>query len=212
MTIKKTRALLADRAYRCDPGCRGWDVYDEDTKPSVHLCQPCQARNPSLARMTDEDVAALPEAREELAAARRRLRDGQAKPKPGAACAGGCKAGVVLDNRRVTACEVCQRFDSGADAEELVAALLELVDSVPAPTVADALHALERATDGLRRRGRFKGLHEASKASGVPTSTLQYRIERYNCTPDEAAAMGKAGERRRPAAGVVARRADRSEA
>lgn len=71
MTIQQVRAALKSipRRKRCDPTCRGWEIFHVDRGPGVEIegCDDCLSSLPKAERPTDEDIAQLPDAREALA-------------------------------------------------------------------------------------------------------------------------------------------------
>jgi len=63
MDIKEVRHILATRKHRCDPECPGWFV-TEDEPLHIERCDECFACQER--KLTDDDVALLPEAEKAL--------------------------------------------------------------------------------------------------------------------------------------------------
>jgi hypothetical protein len=67
----RVRAVLAGRDIdeKCSDSCPGWAVFDTDRGSEIQVCDECDAaaRRLGLATVTDDEVALLPEARQELA-------------------------------------------------------------------------------------------------------------------------------------------------
>jgi hypothetical protein len=61
--VRRLRAQLAalPRAARCQPRCKGWEIFNGDT---IQACDECQRarKDLGLASLSDDDVAQLPEA------------------------------------------------------------------------------------------------------------------------------------------------------
>lgn len=69
-TVAETRKLLAARPWKCSPTCPGWAVFDEGTdRVAIQRCDECMEEVPKHLRVSDDDVAQLPEAKAELTAA-----------------------------------------------------------------------------------------------------------------------------------------------
>lgn len=68
--IAKTRRCLARRTERCDDNCPGWAVFNGN---EIQRCDECFHDALPEARVSDDDVAMLPEAIEALRAERERL-------------------------------------------------------------------------------------------------------------------------------------------
>ncbi len=70
-TVAETRAILAriPKKERCDAGCPGWIVAETDTErgTEIEVCDECMQALPKAIRLSDDDVAQLPEAQKELA-------------------------------------------------------------------------------------------------------------------------------------------------
>jgi len=62
--------VLARRRLRCSGGCRGWDVFDSNEGVQIQACDECNAiaSAAGLPTVTDDEVAALPEAQQALQA------------------------------------------------------------------------------------------------------------------------------------------------
>lgn len=72
-SLARVRRILArryERNIRCAPKCRGWDVFDSDSYGlEIEACGECNAyaKERHRPQLTDDDVALIPEARDELA-------------------------------------------------------------------------------------------------------------------------------------------------
>jgi hypothetical protein len=69
-TVAEVREILSriPKAQRCDDICPGWVVSESDRYGTqVEVCDECMTALPKALRLTDEEVAQLPEAKRELA-------------------------------------------------------------------------------------------------------------------------------------------------
>lgn len=60
---------LAQLKERCDPDCKGWAIFNEDTDPVLQICDECWFGHPEP--LTDEDLLKIPAAFEALCKHRR---------------------------------------------------------------------------------------------------------------------------------------------
>lgn len=71
MTIQQVRTALKSipRRKRCDPTCKGWEIFhiDRGTGVEVEGCDECLSLLPKDERPTDDEIEQLPEARAALA-------------------------------------------------------------------------------------------------------------------------------------------------
>jgi hypothetical protein len=68
-TLAETREILAGRTEKCYPTCQGWEVFETDTErgDEIQVCDECMSYLPKAQRLSDDDVAQLPEAQLALA-------------------------------------------------------------------------------------------------------------------------------------------------
>ena len=62
MTVEEVREHLALIKHPCDPTCPGWMICDGGLGSRIERCDACASTVPKNKRLSDEDVALLPEA------------------------------------------------------------------------------------------------------------------------------------------------------
>jgi len=75
-TITEVRQILGKlkKADRCSDDCPGWAIFNESLgRPEIQVCDECMTALPKHLRLSDDDVAQLPEARRELKEAEARV-------------------------------------------------------------------------------------------------------------------------------------------
>lgn len=69
-TVAEVREILAGptpkNARKCTPSCSGWDVFETDRGLEVQACDDCNRLRAPALRLSDDDVAQLPEAQKAL--------------------------------------------------------------------------------------------------------------------------------------------------
>jgi hypothetical protein len=75
-TVTEVRQILAKlkKKDRCSDDCPGWAIFNESLgRPEIQVCDECMTALPKHLRLSDDDVAQLPEARRELKEAEARV-------------------------------------------------------------------------------------------------------------------------------------------
>lgn len=91
-SVAETRAILARIKDRCSPACPGWSVFNEhEGRPEIQVCDECNSELPKAIRLSDDDVAQLPEAQKALREAVERSMEHNPRRK------GGSRSSVTLD-------------------------------------------------------------------------------------------------------------------
>lgn len=69
-TVAEVRQILAGpspkNARKCTPRCSGWDVFDTERGLEIEACDDCNRLRAPALRLSDDDVAQLPEAQKAL--------------------------------------------------------------------------------------------------------------------------------------------------
>jgi hypothetical protein len=75
-TVTEVRQILGKlkKKERCSDDCPGWAIFNESLgRPEIEVCDECMTALPKHLRLSDDDVAQLPEARRELKEAEARV-------------------------------------------------------------------------------------------------------------------------------------------
>jgi hypothetical protein len=65
-TLAEVRQLLARRTKRCSRGCPGWAVFESGRGLEIQTCDECNSMQVPAVRLSDDEVAQLPEAQKAL--------------------------------------------------------------------------------------------------------------------------------------------------
>lgn len=65
-SLAEVRQLLARRRQKCHRDCPGWAVFETVRGDEIQVCDECNTLQPKAVRLSDDDVAQLPEAQKAL--------------------------------------------------------------------------------------------------------------------------------------------------
>lgn len=65
-SLAEVRQLLARRRQKCHRDCPGWAVFETSRGDEIQVCDECNTLQPKAVRLSDDDVAQLPEAQKAL--------------------------------------------------------------------------------------------------------------------------------------------------